>query len=69
MFRFSNKVVQLIFQDKTQIILNSNSQTFVYVNKQGEEAHHRIDDALEGDNDEMKRRLRYMKEMLTAEVD
>ena len=36
MFRLSNKIVQVNFQDSTEIILSSETRTVTYVNKRGE---------------------------------
>ena len=35
-FRLSNKIVQVSFQDHTEILLNSESRLVTYVNKKGE---------------------------------
>jgi polo-like kinase 1 len=65
MFRLSNKIVQVDFQDKTQIILSSESKLVTYVNKKGEQSQYPIATALESDNAEMAKRLKYTKEILT----
>lgn len=36
MFRLSNKIVQVNFQDHTEILLNSENRLVTYVNKRGE---------------------------------
>ena len=36
MFRLSNKIVQVNFKDRTEILLNSESRQVTYVNKKGE---------------------------------
>ncbi len=36
MFRLSNKIVQVNFQDHTEILLNSDNRLVTYVNKKGE---------------------------------
>lgn len=36
MFRLSNKIVQVNFQDHTEILLNSENRLVTYVNKKGE---------------------------------
>jgi polo-like kinase 1 len=36
MFRLSNKIVQVSFQDHTEILLNSESRLVTYVNKKAE---------------------------------
>eukprot|EP01017_Pseudomicrothorax_dubius_P045733 TRINITY_DN794_c0_g1_i1.p1 TRINITY_DN794_c0_g1~~TRINITY_DN794_c0_g1_i1.p1 ORF type:complete len:643 (-),score=160.85 TRINITY_DN794_c0_g1_i1:66-1994(-) len=65
MFRLSNKIVQVDFKDKTEIILSSESKTVTYVNKKGERSHYPLATALESTNQEMTKRLKYTKEILT----
>jgi len=65
MFRLSNKVVQVNFTDKTEIILSSEKKLVTYVNKKGERSQHPLSTALESTNPEMTKRLKYTKEILT----
>jgi polo-like kinase 1 len=65
MFRLSNKIVQVDFKDKTEIILSSESKTVTYVNKKNERSHYPLATALESTNQEMTKRLKYTKEILT----
>lgn len=65
MFRLNNKTVQMIFQDETEVVLRSEAKVVTYVNKQGERTSYQLSSALESDNGEMKKRLKYTKEVLT----
>ena len=65
MFRLSNKIVQVNFQDHTEIILSSESKMVTYVNKQGERSTYPLSSALESTNIEMSKRLKYTKDILT----
>jgi len=65
MFRLSNKVVQVTFQDETEIILSSESKVITYVNKKGERLNYHLNTALESNNTEMIKRLKYTREILT----
>ena len=65
MFRLSNKIVQVCFQDKTEIILSSESRVVTYVNKKGERMTYPLITALEMSNYEMNKRLKYTKDILT----
>jgi len=65
MFRLSNRVVQVDFTDKTQIILCSETQMVHYRNKKGERTQHPLATALDSDYAEMVKRLKYTKEILT----
>lgn len=65
LLRLSNKIVQVAFSDKSEIILSSESRLVTYVNKKGERTKYPISSALESDNSEMAKRLKYTKEILT----
>ena len=65
LLRLSNKIVQVAFSDKTEIILSSESKLVTYVNKKGERTKYPIANALDSDNSEMAKRLKYTKEILT----
>ena len=65
MFRLSNKIVQVNFQDHTEILLNSESRLVTYVNKKGERQTLPLNVALESNNAEMTKRLKYTKDILT----
>ena len=65
MFRLSNKIVQVDFTDKTEIILSSEKKLVTYMNKKGERSEHSLATAMESSNSEMAKRLKYTKEILT----
>jgi polo-like kinase 1 len=65
MFRLSNKIVQVCFQDHTEIILSSESRVVTYVNKKGERSTYPLSSALDSNNMEMTKRLKYTKDILT----
>ena len=65
MFRLSNKVVQVNFQDHTEIMLSSETKLVTYVNKRGERQTYPLSSAMESSNLEMVKRLKYTKDILT----
>ncbi|EAR82871.2 Serine/Threonine kinase (macronuclear) [Tetrahymena thermophila SB210] len=65
MFRLSNKIVQVQFSDKTEILLNSTDKIVSFMNKKGERFHYPLADAMNSTNQDMTKRLRYTKEILT----
>jgi len=65
MFRLSNKIVQMNFTDKTEIILSSENKIVTYLNKKGERSNYPLSSALESNNPDMAKRLKYTKEVLT----
>ena len=64
LFRLSNKIVQVNFTDKTEVILSSELKMLTYVNKKQERSHYPLATALESTNTEMTKRLKYTKEIL-----
>jgi len=65
MFRLNNKIVQVDFTDKTEIILSSEQKLVTYLNKKGETTQYPLASALESSNHEMAKRLKYTKDILT----
>jgi polo-like kinase 1 len=65
MFRLSNKVVQVNFQDHTEIMLSSETKVVTYVNKKGERSTYPLSSAMESANLEMVKGLKYTKDILT----
>ncbi len=53
------------FTDKTEILLSSENKIVTYVNKKGERSNYPLSTALESNNTEMAKRLKYTKEILT----
>ncbi len=52
--------------DNTEIILSSESKLVTFVNKKGERTKCPIASALESENWELTKRLKYTKELLTS---
>jgi len=65
MFRLTNKIVQVKFTDKTEIILSSEHKIVVYTNKKGERSEYPLATAMDDANHEMAKRLKYTKDILT----
>ncbi|EGR28317.1 protein kinase domain protein, partial [Ichthyophthirius multifiliis] len=66
MFRISNKIVQVVFTDKTEILLSSLQKIVTYVDKKGNRLNFPLSTALDNSNMEMQKRLKYTKEILTS---
>jgi polo-like kinase 1 len=65
MFRLSNKIVQVSFVDKTEIILCSENKIVTFVDKKGNKSNYPLSTALDSNNKEMSKRLKYTKDILT----
>jgi len=66
LFRLNNKVIQVIFQDATEVIMSSENKVIIYMNKKGERLNYHLSNALESDNHEMIKRLKYTKDILAC---
>ncbi|CAI2362772.1 unnamed protein product [Moneuplotes crassus] len=64
-FRMSNKVVQVYFKDKTEILLCSTNRQITYTDKQGQRNTYPLEAALESTNEEMNKRMQYTKNILS----
>ena len=65
MFRLSNKVVQVNFNDKTQLILCPDKRKVSYLNKKGELQSHSLSTVYDTTNEELRKRMLYTKSILT----
>ena len=66
MFRLSNKIVQVSFTDKTEILLSSKNKLVMYLDKKGNRQNYPLCAALDNQNTEMSKRLKYTKDILTS---
>ena len=64
LFRLSCKVVQVDFQDKTQIVLASAAKVVSYVDKTGTKTNYVLNSTLETANIALAKRLKYAKDLL-----
>ncbi|OMJ89904.1 hypothetical protein SteCoe_7894 [Stentor coeruleus] len=64
-FRMSNKVVQIKFMDKSELLLTSATKHVVYINKSLEMSVHPLGNVLETATQDLTKRIRYAKEVLT----
>ena len=64
LFRLNNKIVQVNFLDQTEILLNSESKIVIYMDKKRQWIFYPLISALDSDNHEMTKRLRYTKQIL-----
>jgi polo-like kinase 1 len=65
LLRLSNKIIQIIFYDHSVLILNSIKKTVLYIDIKGSISEFSLNNALETENNEMKIRLRYARDIIT----
>jgi len=64
MFQLSNKIVQVIFFDRTEAVLSSKSHMVTYVDKKGLVCSYPLSNVLDVPSPELAKRLRYTKDIL-----
>eukprot|EP00826_Nyctotherus_ovalis_P053670 TRINITY_DN69_c0_g1_i5.p1 TRINITY_DN69_c0_g1~~TRINITY_DN69_c0_g1_i5.p1 ORF type:complete len:579 (-),score=94.39 TRINITY_DN69_c0_g1_i5:142-1833(-) len=63
-FRLSNKVIQAVFKDNTELIINPENHEVAYIDVRGERSVCPSAVALKSENQEMVAKLKFTKEML-----
>lgn len=66
LFQLSNKVVQVVFFDKTEALLSTKQHTVTYVDKEGQVSEYPLSNALDVPNAELARRLRCTRDILMS---
>jgi len=65
LFRLSSHVVQVLFTDRTSVVLASESGAMTYVGKDGAVSAHLLGEGLYAERDDIARRLRYTRDLLS----
>ena len=63
-FRLSNKSVQVIFIDQSEILISSSKKKVIYTNKQKEKSEYWLNEIMQSENRELIKRFEYTKEVL-----
>lgn len=64
LFRFSNKVIQVVFRDRSEVLLSSNTSLLLYRNPQREQQSYLLSEAQADTSEELSKRVKYTLEML-----
>lgn len=64
MFQLNNKIVQVVFEDRTEAVLSSKSHMVTYVDKKGVVCSYPLSNVLDAPSPELAKRLRYTKDIL-----
>jgi len=64
MFQLSNKIVQVVFFDKTEAVLSSKSHMVTYIDKKSQVCSYPLSNVLDVPSPELAKRLRYTKDIL-----
>ncbi|CAM9972138.1 unnamed protein product [Discosporangium mesarthrocarpum] len=65
LFRLSNRTVQVVFSDLTEMMLSEEACRVTYVDKSGTRETYPLQRVLEEDRTDIAKRLRYTKDMMT----
>ena len=63
-FNLNNKICQTVFNDKTEIILNTHTYFLTYIDKRGTKKKYPLDTEFDSNDYQMKKRLKYVKRLL-----
>ena len=64
LFRISNRTVQIVFYDRSEVLLSSEARMVTYVNKQGQRSEHSLDEVLSSGRVDIAKRLKYTKDIM-----
>ncbi|KAJ1430239.1 hypothetical protein B484DRAFT_52587 [Ochromonadaceae sp. CCMP2298] len=64
LFRISNRTVQVVFYDRSEVLLSSEARAITYVSKQGGRSQHSLDEVLSRGRVDIAKRLKYTKEIM-----
>lgn len=65
-FRLTNKLIQVCFRDKSELLLSSEKKYVTFVNKNKESSSYPLSTAMDCGNKQLIKRLKYSKEVLTT---
>ena len=64
LFRLSNRVVQVVFFDRSEVLLSPEARVVTYVNKTGSREEHSLEEVLHSGRSDIAKRLKYTKDII-----
>ena len=64
LFRLSNKLIQIFFNDNTEVTFSTETTDFMFKNKKGEEEQESIQNAMTGDDNDLIKKIKLAKNLL-----
>ena len=64
LFRLSNRVVQVVFFDRSEVLLSPEARVVTYVNKSGAREEHSLEEVLHNGRSDISKRLKYTKDII-----
>lgn len=64
LFRLSNRTVQVVFFDRSEVLMSSEVKTITYVSKLGERSYHSLNSVMQSGRKDIAKRLKYTKDIM-----
>jgi len=64
LFRLSNRTVQVVFFDRSEVLLSSEARVVTFMDKQGVRTEHSLDEVLRTGRADISKRLKYTKDIM-----
>ena len=64
LFRLSNKLIQIFFNDNTELTFSTETTDFVFKNKKGEEEQESLQNAMTGDDNDLIKKIKVAKNLM-----
>ena len=64
LFRLSNKLIQIFFNDNTEVTFSTETTDFVFKNKKGEEEQESLQNAMTGDDNDLIKKIKVAKNLM-----
>jgi polo-like kinase 1 len=65
LFRLSNKTVQVVFFDQSEVLLASEARIVCFVSKEGERSEHTLESVFKNGRSDIAKRLKYTKDIMS----
>lgn len=65
LFRLSNKTVQVVFFDQSEVLLACEARVVSFVSKEGQRSEHTLDDVFRSGRSDIAKRLKYTKDIMS----
>ena len=64
LFRLSNRTVQVVFFDRSEVLMSSDVKTITFVSKLGERSYHSLNSVMQSGRKDIAKRLKYTKDIM-----
>jgi len=64
LFRLSNKLIQIFFNDNTEVTFSTETTDFIFKNKKGEEEQESLQNAMTGDDNDLIKKIKVAKNLM-----